>query len=60
MFVPSRDSGRDDVVFACPGMDAVFVDDLRYSEAITPAEFAQRSFNQRLGERAANLLSRFL
>lgn len=41
-------------------MNAVFVDDLRYSEEITPTAFAQRSFVQRLGERAANLLSRIL
>jgi cardiolipin synthase len=41
-------------------MTAAFVEDLRYSEEILPAKFAQRSLLQRLGERAANLFSRFL
>jgi cardiolipin synthase len=41
-------------------MNAVFVEDLRYAEEITPATFARRSPLQRLGEQAANLLSRLL
>jgi phosphatidylserine/phosphatidylglycerophosphate/cardiolipin synthase-like enzyme len=41
-------------------MNAVFVDDLRYSKEIQSAQFAQRSWLERLGERAANLLSRIL
>jgi cardiolipin synthase len=41
-------------------MNAAFVEDLRYSEEILPAKFSQRSLLQRLGERAANLFSRFL
>jgi len=41
-------------------MDHVFLDDLRDSEEITLAGFRQRSWLERLGERAANLIDRFL
>jgi cardiolipin synthase len=41
-------------------MDRIFIDDLRYAEEITVARFEQRSWFQRLAERAANLLTRLL
>ena len=41
-------------------MDAIFLDDLRYSEEITLDRFRQRSWLQRLAERAANLFTRLL
>ena len=41
-------------------MEALFLDDLRYSEEITAELFRQRSWFQRIAERAANLITRLL
>ena len=41
-------------------MDAIFLEDLRYSEEITLDRFRQRSWLQRLAERIANLFTRLL
>jgi len=41
-------------------MDEMFLDDLRNAEEITTAGFRQRSWFQRIAERAANLLTRLL
>jgi len=41
-------------------MDQVFLDDLRYSEEITLPRFRQRSWLERIAERAANLFERLL
>jgi len=41
-------------------MDRVFLDDLRYSEEITLAGFRQRSWLERIAERAASLFERLL
>ena len=41
-------------------MEEIFLDDLRHSEEITVARFRQRSWIERLGERAAHLIARLL
>ena len=41
-------------------MDTLFLDDLRYSEEITADTFRQRSWFQRIAERASNLITRLL
>ena len=41
-------------------MDAIFLDDLRDSEDITPDRFRQRSWLQRIAEATANLFTRIL
>jgi cardiolipin synthase len=41
-------------------MEAIFLDDLRDSEEITLERFRQRSWLQRIAERAANLVTRLL
>jgi cardiolipin synthase len=41
-------------------MDEIFLDDLRHSEEITLAGFRQRSWLERIGERASNLIERLL
>ena len=41
-------------------MDRVFLDDLRYSEEITLAGFRQRSWLERIAERASSLVGRLL
>jgi cardiolipin synthase len=41
-------------------MDAIFIEDLRHCQEITLAGFRQRPWHQRLGERAANLITRLL
>jgi cardiolipin synthase len=41
-------------------MDQVFLDDLRYSEEISLAGFRQRSWLERVAERASNLIGRLL
>jgi cardiolipin synthase A/B len=41
-------------------MNQVFLDDLRHSEEITLAAFRQRSWLERISERAANLIERLL
>ena len=41
-------------------MDQVFLDDLRNSDEITLPGFRQRSWLERLAERAANLIERLL
>jgi cardiolipin synthase len=41
-------------------MDAIFLDDLRDSEEITPDRFRQRSWLQRIAETTANLFTRIL
>ena len=41
-------------------MDAIFLEDLRYSEEITLDRFRQRSWLERLAERVANLFTRLL
>ena len=41
-------------------MDGIFLDDLRSAEEITAEEFRQRSWFQRIAERAANLITRLL
>jgi len=41
-------------------MNAIFLDDLRDSEEITPDRFRQRSWLQRIAEATANLFTRIL
>ena len=41
-------------------MDQIFFDDLRSAEEITTDKFSQRSWFQRIAERAANLMTRLL
>ena len=41
-------------------MDRIFIDDLRYADEITAARFGQRSWVQRVAERAANVITRLL
>jgi cardiolipin synthase len=41
-------------------MEGIFLEDLRHSEEITAARFSQRSWFQRVAERAATLLARLL
>ena len=41
-------------------MDLVFLDDLRHAEEITLARFRERSWFQRVAERASNLINRLL
>ena len=41
-------------------MDRIFLDDLRHSEEITAVTFRQRSWFERIAERASNLITRLL
>ena len=41
-------------------MDKSFLDDLRHSEEITAVTFRQRSWFERIAERASNLITRLL
>jgi hypothetical protein len=41
-------------------MEEIFLDDLRSAREITLERFSQRSWFQRIGERAANMITRLL
>jgi cardiolipin synthase len=41
-------------------MDGIFRDDLAHAEEVTRTRFNERSWFQRLGERATNLIARVL